>query len=134
MGTTYSWAQALQLTVMGLSIVFAVLAIIWFTLVIFGVVAKRNANKAAMAQKKTSIAQSPAKAVASAQPAVATSVSESTDSEDEIAAVIAAITAMIGNPSVKVSSVSEWKPNFSNKLYGGINNAKFYSKNKWKSI
>lgn len=127
----YTFGQATQLAVLGLAIVFGVLAILWFTLVIMGVVSKNVAKKKTEDKQKTT-KNNAAPAPAAAAPAKA---SADTDDEDEIAAVIAAISAMMGTPAVKLSVTSgEWKPNFSNKNYGGINNAKFYSKNKWKDI
>ncbi len=99
------------LMIIGIGIVFAVLTIIYLLLVAM----------------KAIFYKAPAKDSSSTIQKTAEKAQNSNEDEDEIAAVIAIVNAMITQEN------QGWKPTFKNNIGGNVNE-KLYSKDKWKSI
>lgn len=112
--------------VVGFSIVFCVLAMIYGVMLIMKVVFYDMPNKKAAAANSTKSAQAP----------IATPAPQPIEDEAEIAAVIAVIAAAMNTDAsnIKIHTLTgSWQPTFKNNLGGNVNE-KLYSKDKWKNI
>ncbi len=110
----------------GFGIVFAVLAVIFLVMLGMRFVFHKEAKPEATKTASPAVAATPA-------------AGRVVEDEEEIAAVVAAIAAMMDtNPAdIKLRSLREvskkWKPTFQNSIGGNVDE-KLYNKDKWKNI